>query len=114
MRISRLQVNDVDFPLDEEPGDDEKGLTSLFKLNNIAGVVLRESKNNNAVIPKDQWEQRGVPGGYVRLAFVPASVTQACCYAYVYPAPYQCAGLPKQSRFTCFTGTDSRFGRSET
>ena len=77
----------MDFPLDEEPGDDEKGLTSLFKLNNIAGVVLRESKNNNAIIPKDQWEQRGVPGGYVRLAFVPASVTQACCYAYVYPAP---------------------------
>ena len=82
-----FQVNDVDFPLDEDPGDDEKGLTALYKLSELTGVVLRETKNNNAVVPKDQWEQRGVLGGYVRLAFVPVSVTQAACYAYVYPAP---------------------------
>ena len=77
----------MDFPLDEDPGDDEKGLTALYKLSELTGVVLRETKNNNAVVPKDQWEQRGVMGGYVRLAFVPVSVTQAACYAYVYPAP---------------------------
>ena len=82
-----FQVDDVDFPLDEDPGDDEKGLTALYKLSELTGVVLRETKNNNAVVPKDQWEQRGVLGGYVRLAFVPVSVTQAACYAYVYPAP---------------------------
>ena len=79
-----FQVEDIDFPYLENPGDDDRGCTAWYQLSAHPGTnFLKEEE----IIAKDEWERHGITDGMFRLFFAPITNLEAIIYAQVVPLP---------------------------